>query len=283
MKRGFSLIELLVVITIIAILVGIAAPYYSDYVKESKLSKCKADLDILRQAVILYNAREDIPYQGLISTTTPFLPILGDNDFVGLQGQYLTNIPLDPWGKNYKLDPYGAFVYSDGPDSRKESDNIRDYYVKELAIRKIEWEDANNDRQLNDQDIIYLHFNKSVWVDGTVGASDFLVFENNEKIGTITFNITMNTLDNPGYSLTTATQSTLVCRVNGNANLPKIGVHAIALDDTNINTLRKYQEVVVDRDTSINGLLFTKVEKSALGYPLRFALRTAPVKITPKN
>ena len=58
MKRGFSLIELLVVVAIIAILVGVAAPYYNDYVKESKRTKALQDIDVLKQAVLLHDSRK---------------------------------------------------------------------------------------------------------------------------------------------------------------------------------------------------------------------------------
>ncbi len=287
MRRGFSLIELLVVIVILAILVGVAAPYYSDYVKEAKYSKAKTDLDILKQAVVLYNSREDIPYQGPISSNTlnP-VPLLGESDFVGLQGQYLTNVPLDPWSKNYKLDPYGGFVYSDGPNSQDDRDNIREYYIKELALRKIEWEDSNNDRQMNANDIIYLHFNKSLWIDpaqlqgGTGG--DFDVYENGVPIATIAFGIQCLGTDNVGYTNNLATASTIICRVTA-ANSTRLGVHSVAFKDE-IAKLQKYQEVTYDRNNSSSTLLRTRVEMSTGGTtPLRFAVRTNPIKIVQKD
>ncbi|NLI76188.1 MAG: prepilin-type N-terminal cleavage/methylation domain-containing protein [Candidatus Riflebacteria bacterium] len=290
MKRGFSLIELLVVITIIAILVGIAAPYYTDYVKESKIAKCKADLDILRQAVILYNAREDIPYQGNLATQPHYLPIFGETDFVGLQGQYLTNIPLDPWSKNYKLDPYGCFVFSDGIDSRTRTDDVRDYYVKELALRKVEWEDLNGDRVISSTggspDLIYLHFNKSVSlsVSGDLSAY-FDVLENNEVVSSYTLSVSFAPAKyHPGYNpQTCATVSTLICEVGG-GQLPKVGVHSIALKDDPA-LLTKFAEVYVSRENCWLDHVETRVEErpGGGGLPLRYAVRTAPVKIVPKS
>lgn len=284
MNKGFSLIELLVVISIIAILVGAAAPYYADYVKESKVSKAKADLEILKQAIIVYNSREDRPYQGLIATTPPYIPLLGDNDFAGLQGKYLTKIPLDPWGRPYKLDPYGCFVYSDGPDSADERDDIREYYVKELALRKVEWEDTNNNKTLDLNDLIYLHFNKTVLVEGNaISAADFDVYENDQVVATLSFNIAFEPLSEPGYSDQTATHTTIVCKVISDVNLPKIGVHSIALKDDPL-VLKKYKEVVVDRKLSNRNQIIVKWERSLIDptSPIRYAIRTSPIKIVPK-
>lgn len=282
MQRGFSLIELLVVVAILAMLVGFAAPYYAEYVKESKISKAKADLETLKRAVILYNSREDIPYQGPIASSPPYLPYLGENDFIGLQGQYLTSIPLDPWGRNYKLDPYACLVYSEGPDPRNSGDDIRDYYINELAMRKIEWEDTNNDRKLSAGDLIYIHFNKSLYVSG-LQSTDFEVYENNQIIATISFPILYNAAHMPvGYSDTIATTSTIICEVQDNANSAVVGIHYIALQD-DLEILRKYREVIYDRKYSDAFTIQTKVEMNHLGQPSRYAIRTHPIKITPKH
>ncbi|HNW36288.1 MAG TPA: prepilin-type N-terminal cleavage/methylation domain-containing protein [Candidatus Ozemobacteraceae bacterium] len=280
LRRGFTLIELLVVIAIVAILIGVAAPYYTDYIRESKIAKAKADLDVLKQAVILYNAREDISYQGPIATQSPFLPMLGEQDFMGLQGQYLTNIPMDPWGRNYRLDPYGSFVYCDGVSPRDKTDDFRDYYVKELALQRVEWIDGDNNRILNNQDYFVFQFNKSLWVEGSISEADFDVYEGNEIVTTSTMKISYNAADNQGYLEDTATTTRIICRVNNGISL-QIGVHALALKDDNL-ILKKYREVVVDRDRTTLSNLYTKVERIN-GEPARYAVRTNPVKIVPKN
>jgi len=272
MKRGFSLIELLVVVAIVAILVGVATPYYSDYVKESKRTKALQDLDVLKQAVVLFNSQEDLPYQGQVATQAPFLPILGENDFNGLQGRYLTYIPVDPWGKNYKLDPYAGFVYSEGPSS-SDSDDIRDYYIKDLAMTKIEWEDVNNDRIMSDGDNLHFHFNKAVWVSGTgIDAADFDIYENNEATTTVS----LGTLSGSIPAENNATTTVLITSINGSTI--KLGVHSLAFKDS-LTTLRKYQEVSFDR--GLSGVFGTKIIRRA-GAPIRYAIRTNPIKITPK-
>lgn len=277
MKRGFSLIELLVVVAIVAILVGVATPYYSDYVKESKRTKALQDLDVLKQAVVLYNSQEDLPYQGQVATsTTIFTPILGENDFNGLQGRYLTYIPVDPWGKNYKLDPYGCFVYSQGADSRTENDDIRDYYVKDLAMTKIEWEDVDNDRTMNNGDYLHFNFNKAVFIAGGIADVDFDIYENNEATTSVSLGLTWGP-NSPAYSITNASTTTLVCTING-GNL-ELGVHALAFKD-DLAVLRKYQEVNYNRRLA-PGVFETEVKVNA-GLPVRYAVRTNPIKITPK-
>jgi prepilin-type N-terminal cleavage/methylation domain-containing protein len=282
MKRGFSLIELLVVVAIIAILVGVATPYYSDYVKESKRAKALQDLDVLKQSIVLFNSQEDLPYQGQLATQPPYLPLLGENDFNGLQGRYLTYIPTDPWGKNYKLDPYACFVYSEGPDSRTKDDDIRDYYIKDLALVDVEWEDQDNDRTMNNNDLLYFTFNKSVWVQGGMDAGDFDVYENGEATTSITLDFSYNAVDNPSYAEDNASNTTLLCRV-GAGNEVKLGVHSIAFKDK-LAILKKYREVVYDRKLSNPSNLVTRVElNDVTGEPLRYAVRTNPIKIEPRD
>lgn len=286
MKRGFSLIELLVVVAIIAILVGVAAPYYNDYVKESKRTKALQDIDVLKQAVLLHDSQEDLPYIGLLATNTDNrVGILGENDFIGLQGKYLTNIPTDPWDKNYKLDPIGCFIYSEGPDSTKEDDFIRDYYVKDLALVSAEWQDLNNDRVINNPDKIYLTFNKCLYIDGGL-ASDFEVFVNGISTNSATLDFAFDPI-NDG-SGTSATSSVRICTV-GNTSTIKLGVHSISIKEDD-NLRRKYKEVWVDREESLKPANIGKQIVTKIKYanndginPLRYIMRSNPVKIKEKK
>ncbi|MEW6710582.1 MAG: prepilin-type N-terminal cleavage/methylation domain-containing protein [Candidatus Riflebacteria bacterium] len=280
MRRGFSLIELLVVVAIIAILVGVATPYYSDYVKESKRAKALQDLDVLKQSVVLFNSQEDLPYQGQLATTSPYLPLLGENDFNGLQGRYLTYIPVDPWGKNYKLDPYACYVYSEGADSRVDSDDIREYYVKDLALTKVEWEDRNNNRTLDQGDWLYFNFNKSLWISA-FSSSDFNVYENSE-VSTATLVCNLETDFSTRYTNESQASTSVIITEIGLGTTIKLGVHSLALKDELV-ILKKYQEVQCDRANSNSLVLRTRVERNnTTSDPLRYAVRTNPVKVTPK-
>ena len=291
MKRGFSLIELLVVVAIIAILVGVAAPYYNDYLKESKRTKALQDIDVLKQAVLLHDSQEDLPYIGQLATGTQNrVGILGENDFIGLQGKYLTNIPTDPWDKNYKLDPMGCFIYSEGADSSKEDDFIRDYYVKDLALVSVEWSDRNNDRLINQNDKLYFTFNKPVYINNltSIHSSDFEIFVNGISTDSTVLDFSFDPLD--GYGEASGSASVYTATV-GAANTVKLGVNSISIKEQ--DTIRKdYMEVWIDREPTLSALassekrFVTKVKRvddDPAGDPLRYIMRSNPVKIKEKK
>ena len=50
-KKGFTIIELLIVIAIISILVGVAVPYYNDYITDARLSVLKQNAATMRSAI----------------------------------------------------------------------------------------------------------------------------------------------------------------------------------------------------------------------------------------
>jgi prepilin-type N-terminal cleavage/methylation domain-containing protein len=145
-KRAFSLIELLIVVAILAVLVGVAMPYYQDYVKETKLTKAKHELDIIKEALIKFDTMEDRLFE--------------HEDLRVLLGRYLQELPRDPWGRDYQVDHITGKVWSYGPDSQKTTDDIVAFYKPPLALQKAVWVDGNKDRKVNSDDFIRLEFSR---------------------------------------------------------------------------------------------------------------------------
>lgn len=145
-RRAFSLIELLIVVTIVAILVGVALPYYQDYVKETRLTKAKHELDVIKQALIKYDTFEGKKFSS--------------DDLRLLLGNYLQDLPRDPWGRDYKVDYVKGQVFSYGPDSASTRDDVIVDYKPPLALQKASWVDSDNDRQVSQGDFLRLEFSR---------------------------------------------------------------------------------------------------------------------------
>ncbi|MFC1746367.1 type II secretion system protein GspG [Candidatus Riflebacteria bacterium] len=190
-KAGFSLVELLVVVAIIAILVGVALPFYQDYVQDSKIAKAQQDLDTIVNALALFEVNEGRPYYPISSSHTN-KNLYGihkeGGDLRGLRGSYLNNIPDDPWGRPYKYDRFAKMVFSEGAtpntfantiDAKvEEADDIRFYVVRELTIRRVDWVDRNINGTLDGGDTLELVFSKYfINSGGAPGGIDFELFD----------------------------------------------------------------------------------------------------------
>ena len=73
MRRGFTLIELMIVVSIIGILAAIAIPGFLEYIKKSKTSEAKINLDSIQKGALTYFQAEHYFDSGM-STRTRIYP-----------------------------------------------------------------------------------------------------------------------------------------------------------------------------------------------------------------
>lgn len=118
--RGFTLLELLVVLVIIGLLAGYVAPRYFSQVGKSEVKAAQAQISALEKALDHY--RLDV---GRYPSTEQGLKALVERPQgeAKWQGPYLQKaIPLDPWGRSYQYKSpgeHGEFdLWSFGKDGQ---------------------------------------------------------------------------------------------------------------------------------------------------------------------
>ncbi|MGE5608219.1 MAG: type II secretion system major pseudopilin GspG [Bacillota bacterium] len=124
--RGFTLIEMLLVIVIIGVLAGAIVVGLSGRSEEARITRAKADLSgSLSLALDLFD--QDV---GRYPTADEGLKALvEDTGIAGWKGPYLKGgLRADPWGHeyHYELDPQHARQYllrSAGPDGQLNSED----------------------------------------------------------------------------------------------------------------------------------------------------------------
>lgn len=120
-QSGFTLIEVMVVVAILAILAAVIVPRVMDEPAKARTAKVKQDLRAIESALDLYkldNYRYPTTDQGLEALVNP--PSSGPEPKNYKDGGYLRKLPEDPWGNPYQyLHPgeHGELdVYSLGAD-----------------------------------------------------------------------------------------------------------------------------------------------------------------------
>lgn len=126
--RGWSLIELIVVLVIIGLLATIVGPRVLGYLKRGEVTTAQQQAKNLEQALLTY--RMDV---GRFPTTEEGLDALvkapaEHADY--WQGPYLADaVPLDPWRNPYRYEqrqdtPRGYVLYSMGADGAPGGEGV---------------------------------------------------------------------------------------------------------------------------------------------------------------
>ena len=123
-RAGFTLIEILVVIVVIAVMAGLVAPNVFKHVGEAKNVTARSQIEMLGAALDAYrldNGRYPVTAQGLAALwQAPALDRVAT-----WRGPYLRkDVPLDPWGRPYiykspgDQNPAGYDLLSYGADGQ---------------------------------------------------------------------------------------------------------------------------------------------------------------------
>ncbi len=119
-NTGFSLIELMVVIAIIAMLAGAVGFAMFSALDDANVSKAKAEISTFKTALIAYR----ITFKKLPSTSDGLDSLVNNEkrNFLDLK-----EVPMDPWGNPYvyTLEGDGSFtIVSHGADGTPGGDGI---------------------------------------------------------------------------------------------------------------------------------------------------------------
>jgi general secretion pathway protein G len=120
-NKGFTLLEIIVVVAIIAILAAYIAPKVAGRVDDARISKAKSDIRVLESSLELYKLDNFLYPSGEQGLEALVNKPSGQGTKNWRDGGYIKKLTKDPWGNDYLyLYPgsNGEFdVYSLGADA----------------------------------------------------------------------------------------------------------------------------------------------------------------------
>jgi len=148
-RKGFTLIEMLVTLTILAILAAAVMPLAKIAVKREKEIELRRNLRLIREAIDAYKkladekkieVKEDTEgYPPDLETLIKGVELIGETEEETREGKksekkivkFLRRIPIDPMTNSYE---WGLRSYQDKPDSDEwGGENVYDVYTKSQA------------------------------------------------------------------------------------------------------------------------------------------------------
>ncbi len=120
-KAGFTLIEIIIAISIVGIMAAVAVPNINKYLKTARINAARQLIDTAKNATIQYQNEhrnklpesQDAWVDALTSGEEPYIE--GGSDAL-----------IDPWGESLRYEKKGKNrfnIYSNGPDGEQGGDD----------------------------------------------------------------------------------------------------------------------------------------------------------------
>lgn len=134
--RGFTLIEVMVVVVILGILAAIIVPKIMSRPEQARLVKVKQDILAIQSALDLYkldNSTYPTTDQGLQALVTK--PTSAPVPRSWKSDGYLQEVPEDPWGESYQYlnDNEKLRIFSYGPKGKDGNSEIGNWNINQVV------------------------------------------------------------------------------------------------------------------------------------------------------